>query len=178
MTGPAQPEPANPPAAPAGDTPATPPTEDDKPLGEAGQRAYERVKAERAALSAEIERLKPLAEKAQALEEAGKSETQREREAREAAEAKYAEAEARATAAERRAIQLAVAQDLGLPVVLAERLTGSTEEEIRADAERVLNALPGGVPPAPVRRDAAAGGANPQTPDMNALLRIAAGRGA
>lgn len=175
-----QPDPAAPPAddtppvdsntGPAGDE------QDDKPLGPAGERALERLKQEKADLARELDRLKPLAEKAQALEDAGKTETQREREARENAERRLAEVEARAAAAERSLTAARIAAEIGRPEI-AEWLRGDDEAALKADAERLAALLPaGGAPAAPVRRDAGAGGSNPTSPDMNALLRIAAGR--
>lgn len=180
MTQPNTPDPST--GDPAGNPdPAGTPAEkqDDKPLGPAGERALERIKEERAALAAEIERLKPLAAKAQELEDAGKTETQREREAREAAETRLAEAERRAAAAERGLTAARIAAEIGRPEI-AEWLRGDDEDALKADAERLVALLPAGAgaPATPARRDAAAGGANPSTPDMNTLLRIAAGRGA
>lgn len=45
------------------------------------------------------------------------------------------EAAAKAAAAERDALRIRVATDAGLPVALASKLSGDTEDELRADAE-------------------------------------------
>lgn len=53
-------------------------------------------------------------------------------------------AEARATAAELRLIRQEVAAAKGLPASMAQRLTGSTKEELEADAAQLAKELGGG----------------------------------
>jgi len=65
------------------------------------------------------------------IEDASKSEQQRLEERATAAEKRLEETEARLLRAE-------VASDKGLPAALAARLTGTTKEELEADAEQLL----------------------------------------
>jgi hypothetical protein len=53
-------------------------------------------------------------------------------------ETTIADLTAKNTAYKQRAAKLKIANETGLPFALAERLTGSTEEEIRADAEALV----------------------------------------
>lgn len=53
----------------------------------------------------------------------------------------------RANAAEAKLLKIAVAQKKGIPVELAERLTGSTEEELTKDAESFSGFLRPAAPP-------------------------------
>lgn len=50
---------------------------------------------------------------------------------------------------ERKALITKIAQEQSLPPVLAERLQGTTEEELKADAERLAKSLPTPVAPPP-----------------------------
>lgn len=56
--------------------------------------------------------------------------------------------EARAAAAEIRALRAEVAQEKGLPAKLAARLNGATKEELAADADELLSLIPAGEKPA------------------------------
>lgn len=97
-------------------------------LGDAGKRAIaaerERAKAEKARADAAEARLRE-------LEDKDKSETQRAQDA-------AAEAVKRAEAAEARAMRLEVANAKGLTMAQANRLVGSTPEELAADADELL----------------------------------------
>src|SRR5690606_18679797 len=73
------------------------------------------------------------------FEEAQKSELQKERERAEAAEA-------RASAAEQAALKVRIASELG---VIPEVISGSTEEEMRASAQKVIEWRDAGKKPAP-----------------------------
>lgn len=70
--------------------------------------------------------------------------------AQKTAEQKAAEAltaaEAKAQAAERRALLLEVAAEKGITAAQAKRLVGSTREELLADADEFLQSLPGAQP--------------------------------
>jgi alanyl-tRNA synthetase len=55
--------------------------------------------------------------------------------------AKQAEAERKAQEAELNTLRLRVGQELGLPSVMAERLRGADAEELKADAQTLLEAL-------------------------------------
>lgn len=88
-------------------------------------------------------------------------------------DAALAEALAKANAAEVSATKYRIALAEGLPQDLAERLVGSTEEELREDATR----LKAWVKTAPAAADAKKGQAatpTPTTPSPNELLRLIA----
>ncbi|MFD8595365.1 hypothetical protein ACFV1L_10225 [Kitasatospora sp. NPDC059646] len=76
------------------------------------------------------------------------TETQRLQAEKDAAEQRAAQAQADAAAATRRALVLEVAGSKGLTPAQAERLQGSTREELEADADALREAF-GGTGPAP-----------------------------
>lgn len=80
--------------------------------------------------------------------------------------------------AEAEAARFRVALEAGLPADLAARLVGNTEDEMRADADK-LKALLGKQPKGASQAARASGPAtsNDKPQDLNALLRAAAGRG-
>lgn len=84
----------------------------------------------------EAKKGKDAAKRLAELEDADKSEIQRERD-------KAAAAEARANAAETRADRLEIAAEKGLSPKLAARLVGATREELEADADELLAQLKG-----------------------------------
>lgn len=147
--------------------------QNDSPLGEAGQRALDAMKAELAAAKAQVKDLTPLAQKAKELEQAQMTEVQR-------AQAERDEAKAAALNATTALMRLQVGSAKGLPPVLAERLAGSTVEEMTADADRLKAELSESLNAAATPRQAGSGDASkggaPAGMDMNALLRAAAGR--
>lgn len=170
-TGPAD-EPAKDTDPATGSAPDTAGTDPDPDLGEKGQRALDRMKAELAKAKADLKALQPLAEKQREAEEASKTEVQK------AAE-KVAAAEARAAAAELDLRRLKVGAAKGLPPALAARLVGDTEEAMAADADEVLKALgSAGTSTARIPNGSAASGGTgaPGAVSMNDLLRAAAGR--
>lgn len=68
------------------------------------------------------------------------------------AEQKAADAEAKASTATLEALRFKVALDKGLPITLAVRLTGSSQEELEADADALMALIPQAqteAPPAP-----------------------------
>lgn len=85
-----------------------------------------------------FEELKAKAEKFDQLEAENQTEAQRLQAEREAAIQKAAEFEARAAAAEQAALRQRVAIEEGLPPKFASRLTGETEDELRADAKETF----------------------------------------
>ncbi len=139
-------------------------------LSDAGKRALSeerkaRAAAERTAKAAQ-KQLDEVAKRLTAFEDRDKTELQRATEA-------VAAAEKRAAEAEQKWLRQRVATDKKLPSALADRLRGSTEEEMSADADALLAGLP--KPPTPsfdggVRQTA-------KTTDMNTLIRRAAGLG-
>lgn len=92
---------------------------------EAKERRLENV-----ALKAELEELRGKVAQTPSVEAVSKLEAllEQERQAR-------TEAAAKAAAAERVALRLKIATETGLPAALASKLSGETEDELRADAE-------------------------------------------
>ena len=92
-----------------------------------------------------------------------------------------AAAAAQATSASQEALKLRVALEKGVPASMADRLIGSTKEELEADADVVLRTMVAAAappPPPPSRVPDAGAGTGRATPpkhDLNELLRIAAG---
>jgi hypothetical protein len=80
-------------------------------------------------------RLAQLEDAEQKRADAEKTELQKATERADAAERKAAESE-------RKAIRQKVAAEIGLPAILAERLQGDDEDAMRADAAKLLEALP------------------------------------
>lgn len=97
-------------------------------LGDAGKRALD---AERKKARDEKKRADELAARLQEIEDKDKSEGER-------LAGKLTEAEQRAATAEARAMRLEVAHDKGLTSAQANRLVGSTKEELEADADELL----------------------------------------
>lgn len=82
--------------------------------------------------------------------------------------------EAAAKAAQLDALRLKVGQEVGLPPALASRLQGSTAEEIKADAEAVLAALPGQPAPGAFGSTGATDGTNDKNHGLTASERAVA----
>jgi hypothetical protein len=74
---------------------------------------------------------------------------------------KMAQAQQRAEELERQQLRARVAQTVGIPAALADRLRGDTEEEIAADAKTLLDTLP--KPQAPNINASPGTGATPRT---------------
>lgn len=121
----AEPTVTEPETKPAGDPPADPKPDD---LGDAGKKA---LAAERDARKAAEKELAKYRKAEQDKADADKSEAE-----------KRTAAEARATAAELRATRLEVAAEKGLTPKQAQRLNGTTREELEADADEFLKDLP------------------------------------
>lgn len=107
-------------------------------LGEAGQKALAaerkaRTAAERAA-KAHQKQIDDLSRQLQEFQDRDKTEAQRLTDAKSAAEQ-------RAASAEQQLLRFKVAAAKNLPANLAARLQGSTEEEMTADAESLLEIL-------------------------------------
>lgn len=102
-------------------------TDDDTPLGPAGEKALEAFKAR--ARKAESE-ARELAARVKEFEDRDLSE--QERLAKTAEEAKAA-----AEKAEAASLRLRVAVEKGLPVDMADRMVGNTREELEADADQL-----------------------------------------
>ncbi|QLQ37982.1 capsid assembly scaffolding protein Gp46 family protein [Micromonospora robiginosa] len=82
-------------------------------------------------------------------------------------------AEQRAAAAEQALARYRVATAKGVPADLVDRLRGDTEDELAADADRLLEVIGVRRPP---NFDGGARTTAAAAPDMNALIRQAAGR--
>lgn len=117
-----------------GATPPVDPPVDDAALGDAGKRALTAEREARRAAEAETAALR------KQIEDATKTAEQRA-----ADDLRAAQAEAAANGA--RALRYEVAAETGLPLALASRLTGSTREELAADAETLKTLIPVGATP-------------------------------
>lgn len=141
-------------------------TRDIESLPEWARSSLKKANDEAAKYRTRVRELEPKASEYDKLAESQKTEQQKAAEARQAAEA-------RAVQAESEAARLRVALTKGLPADLATRLVGSTEDELAADADRLLE-LVRVAPPTP----SFDGGSRQTAPvhDMNASIRRAAGR--
>ena len=144
------------PAAPA----AGKPNVDELP--EWAQKELAKARGDAAKYRTKAKELEPLAAKAQELEDAGKTETQRLAEAASAAEKRAAEAEAKI-------LRLEVAGEKGLTPAQARRLVGTTKEELEADADELLASFgqpqaPKATPPTQKPTEALRGGTSPDDP--------------
>ena len=125
-------------------------TTPDEPFDQArAKEKIEKVNREAASLRARLKELEPLAKRAQELDEAQKTETQRATEALTAAEQ-------RAVAAEAKLMRAEVATEKGLTAAQAKRLVGGTREELLADADDYLASLPQATTPPANRTPVAA----------------------
>ena len=137
-TPPADPN-STPPATPPASTftdPATPPPVDGV-LGEAGKKALE---AERAARKEADKLLADARNKIKEFEDRDKSETQKLQEERDALKAK-------ADRLEIENLRRDVAAEKGIDLKAANRLVGTTREELEADADALFEVLKGQKPP-------------------------------
>lgn len=119
-------------------------------LGEGGRKALD---AERRRAAAAERDAKALKAKLDELEQANLSELQK-------AQKAAADATASASQAQQEALRLRVAVNKGLPASLVDRLRGSTEEEMTADADELLKLVTpqqGVVQPAGPRPDLSQG---------------------
>lgn len=143
-------------------------------LGEGGQKALAaerkaRAAAEKTAGAVTKERDR-LAVRLQELEDRDKTEAQK------LAEAKAA-AESEAATARQELLRYRVAAAKKLPASLAARLQGSTEEEMAADADALLEVLGAQQQASAPSYDGGVRKPAPAATDMNALIRQKAGFG-
>lgn len=117
-------------------------------------------------LRAEIKELKPKAKQAEELsaaeqkrKEAEMTETQKLQAALEKAQAELKEHQL--TALKRQA-----AEEINLPLIFADRLRGETLEELKADAGKILEALPKAPKPPPVSPTSPSGASQKETLDQ------------
>lgn len=114
------------------------------------------------------------ARKADELEAASLSETDRLRKELEAERSKTAEQVQKAQEAQLQALRLEVGAELGLTPTLAARLTGTDKEALKADATAILAELK--ITPRPPRLDATAGTGDSGGPAVSDLGRDIAQR--
>lgn len=117
---------------------------------------------------------KQLADELQAIRDRDKTEQQRMTEELDALRSEKAAWEYAKTAS-------AVARDKGIPLEWADRLRGSTREELEEDADRLQSMIGGANGDGRDERytdfDAGVRGSSPGVADMNQLIRRSAGRG-
>jgi len=153
---PATPPPSPPPVPPAAGTPGDP-----DPLGAGGIKALEAERQARKDLERQVKELTPLATKAREIEEANKTEAQKL--ADELAAAKAAGATSTTGLMQ---LQVAMAKaPAGMPASkvakLAQRLRGSTQAEMEADAAELFADFGGAIPPVTPGSPAGAGSTTP-----------------
>lgn len=178
------PPPTNPPTAPPPAPQATeaPPTGETDQLGDAGKRALDAERAARRDAEQRLKELEPLAAKAKELEDAQKTETQKLADQLQAATADRAESNTSLMQLQVALDKAPAGMDPGKIAKLAERLRGSTREEMQADAAELFAdfnpGTPSGTPPAnggqqtPVEQ--LKPGALPTTQEPTTAERIAA----
>jgi hypothetical protein len=90
---------------------------------------------------------------------------------------KLKEMETNLNSSKREAAKFKVGLEAGLPLAIAERLTGDDEDALKADAEKLSELLKWPDEPKPPRLEGPKGGAPETQADMNDLIRRKAGRG-
>lgn len=121
----------------------------DKPLGENGEKA---LRAERERANALEKQLREAQSKVEAAEQASLSELEKAQRRAEKAEKDLADAQSSA-------LRQRVALEKGLPASLVGRLQGSTEEELSADADSLLELVKAPTTPRPDPSQGAKGAA-------------------
>lgn len=122
------------------DAPQDAPSDDGTELDAAALRqALAAARKDAAKYRTKAKELEPLAAKAQELEDAGRSDTEKLTE-------RLTDAESRAAAAEQRALRLEVAAEKGLTPTQAKRLVGATRDELEADADDLVASFTGPEP--------------------------------
>jgi hypothetical protein len=131
----------NPPATgdPKETPPPAPPADQ---LGDGGKKALDEERRARRDAETRLKELEPLAKRAQELEDAQKTETQKLADANRSLEE-------RAKTAELEACRMRVALRKGLTEGQMKRLFGTTEEELAADADELLEEFKGAQPETP-----------------------------
>lgn len=135
--------------APAPEPPAEPKTFTQEDVDKIAATVRKDLRDENATMKAELEALTPKAAEYDQLKAAQMTEAEKARADAEAERTKRTALESELAARELDALRLKVAADANLPAALAARLTGSNEDEMKADAESLLKLIPaqsGGVP--------------------------------
>lgn len=148
-------------------------TDDSEPFDEAKARnALAKARREAANLRQRLKETEPLAARAREADEAAKSEAQKAAEAR-------AVAERERDAARLELLRRDVAEAAGLPAGWAKRLTGSTQQELEADAKDLLKLIPAPPPAGRNVADLRSGALPPSDPaktNVDDWIRRQAGR--
>ncbi|KUN99494.1 hypothetical protein [Streptomyces resistomycificus] len=157
--------------APGPDETATvseaPTSQGEEGLGDGGKKALEAERREKRAAQKELTELQ---KRLQAFEDRDKSEAQKLAEAKAAAEKDAADAR-------QELMRYRIAADKKLPASLAVRLRGSTEEEMAADADALLEVLGAQQQANSPSYDGGVRKPAPAPTDMNSLIRQKAGLG-
>ena len=124
-------------------------------------------------LRGEVKELKPKAKAADDLTAAEQKRKEAEMTATQKLQAELDKAKADLKAAQLNDMRRAVAAEVGLPLVFADRLQGETPEDLKTDAEKLLAALPKAAPKPPNLGPTNPGsGASQGESDAQALARI------
>lgn len=137
---------------------------------ERATKKINKLNSEAANLRARLKELEPLAQKAQQLEEAGRSDLEKLTARAEKAEREHAETAAKA-------LRLEVAFEKGLTPAQAKRLVGASREDLEADADEILRDFPALKPDGRPKGNADLGGrekAPPTDPRLADLAQIEA----
>lgn len=118
---------------------ATEPSKDEQ-LGDAGKKALE---AEREARKKADREISELRSRLETFEDAQRTDEEKRSRELEKLREKAASEEKRAAELERRLIASRVAREVGLPSEMEERLRGTSEDEIKADAEKLREVIGG-----------------------------------
>jgi hypothetical protein len=174
-------------AKPSGGTPdgATPKGEEgnskpDTPLGDSGIAALEKERDARREAERVVAQMR---DRVTELEDAGKSELDRAMSALKRATDDLSKSGARITELEGElskrdldAVKVKIAEEEGLPLSVAKRLTGKDARELRADAKALKEELNAGTPVGVIGVGRGGAASGNRRVDMNTLIREAAGR--
>lgn len=153
---------AEPQAAPATAAPAAQPPETETVKGEPFDAARAMRTIEQ--LRAEIKELKPKAKLADELSSAEQKRKEAEMTELEKLQRDLEKAQAELQAAKLNELKRQAAEETKLPLIFADRLRGDTLEALKADAEKILEALPKAPKPPPVSPTSpGAGGSQQET---------------
>lgn len=111
-------------------------------------------------LRAEIKELKPRAKLAEELSQAEQQRKEAEMTELQKLQAKLEKAEAELQAARMAELRRQAAEEVELPLIFADRLRGETLEDLKADAKKIMEALPKVPKPPPVSPTAPGAGAS------------------
>lgn len=184
-TEPAQPTPADPagatPPAAAPTTPETPPVKPEDGLGDAGKKAIQAERDRAKALEKQLGELKPLLDFVQQIR-GGQAVPESQKTEADKLAARLAEVEKAASEERMLRLRLEVATEKGLTSAQAARLSGSSKEELTADADALLALFPAFDPSKAAtagtpKPDPSQGARSSGPPDLDALIAEAESKG-